>query len=155
MKIGQAIEYKNEHSIVVRGVITNKHENYIEYFEVKSADRYTRCYDDVGAVRETDADKVRLKDCPTPFYRLCRGKKGGVYALADVNNPQILTKEQCEKYHVTVLDNGATISKRDMHEIFHHPWIDEMQKQKIMERRKGININIIYDDEEKEDDMEY
>ena len=41
MKIGQAIEYKNEHSIVVRGVITNKHENYIEYFEVKSADRYT------------------------------------------------------------------------------------------------------------------
>ena len=35
MKIGQAIEYKNEHSIVVRGVITNKHENYIEYFEVK------------------------------------------------------------------------------------------------------------------------
>ena len=155
MKIGQAIEYKNEHSIVVRGVITNKHENYIEYFEVKSADRYTRCYDDVGAVRETDADKVRLKDCPTPFYRLCRGKKGGVYALADVNNPQILTKEQCEKYHVTVLDNGATISKRDMHEIFHHPWIDEMQKQKIMERRKGININIIYDDDEKEDDMEY
>ena len=155
MKIGQAIEYKNEHSIVVRGVITNKHENYIEYFEVKSADRYTRCYDDVGAVRETDADKVRLKDCPTPFYRLCRGKKGGVYALADVNNPQILTKEQCEKYHVTVLDNGATISKRDMHEIFHHPWIDEMQKQKIMERRKGININIIYDDEEKEDEMEY
>lgn len=155
MKIGQAIEYKNEHSIVVRGVITNKHENYIEYFEVKSADRYTRCYDDVGAVRETDADKVRLKDCPTPFYRLCRGKKGGVYALANVNNPQILTKEQCEKYHVTVLDNGATISKRDMHEIFHHPWIDEMQKQKIMERRKGININIIYDDEEKEDDMEY
>ena len=155
MKIGQAIEYKNEHSIVVRGVITNKYENYIEYFEVKSADRYTRCYDDVGAVRETDADKVRLKDCPTPFYRLCRGKKGGVYALADVNNPQILTKEQCEKYHVTVLDNGATISKRDMHEIFHHPWIDEMQKQKIMERRKGININIICDDEEKEDDMEY
>ena len=155
MKIGQAIEYKNEHSIVVRGVITNKYENYIEYFEVKSADRYTRCYDDVGAVRETDADKVRLKDCPTPFYRLCRGKKGGVYALADVNNPQILTKEQCEKYHVTVLDNGATISKRDMHEIFHHPWIDEMQKQKIMERRKGININIIYGDEEKEDDMEY
>ena len=155
MKIGQAIEYKNEHSIVVRGVITNKHENYIEYFEVKSADRYTRCYDDVGAVRETDADKVRLKDCPTPFYRLCRGKKGGVYALADVNNPQILTKEQCEKYHVTVLDNGATISKRDMHEMFHHPWIDEMQKQKIMERRKGININIIYDDDEKEDDMEY
>lgn len=155
MKIGQAIEYKNEHSLVVQGVITNKHANYIEYFEVKSADRYTRCYDDVGAVRETDADKVRLKDCPTPFYRLCRGKKGGVYALADVNNPQILTKEQCEKYHVTVLDNGATISKRDMHEMFHHPWRDEMQKQKIMERRKGININIIYDDEEKEDDMEY
>lgn len=76
-------------------------------------------------------------------------------ALADVNNPQILTNEQCKKYHVTVLDNGATISKRDMHEIFHHPWIDEMQKQKIMERRKGINIHIIYDDEEKEDDMEY
>lgn len=157
MKIGQAIEYKNEHSIVVRGVITNKHENYIEYFEVKSADRYTRCYDDVGAVRETDADKVRLKDCPTPFYRLCHGKKGGVYALADVNNPQILTKEQCEKYHVTVLDNGATISKRDMHEIFHHPWIDEMQKQKEI-RSKRCGLNIDWDDEsekEKDEGMEF
>lgn len=42
-----------------------------------------------------------------------------------------------------------------MHEMFHHPWIDEMQKQKIMERRKGINIRIICDDDEKEDDMEY
>lgn len=155
MKIGQAIEYKNEHSIVVRGVITNKHENYIEYFEVKSADRYTRCYDDVGAVRETDADKVRLKDCPTPFYRLCHGKKGGVYALADVNNPQILTKEQCEKYHVTVLDNGATISKRDMHEIFHHPWIDQLQKQKEI-RSKRCGLNIVWDDEsEKDEGMEF
>lgn len=73
--------------------------------------------------------------------------------MADIDNPIVFTKEQCEKYQVTVIDKE--VSKRDMHEIFHHPWRDEMQKQKIMERRKGININIIYDDEEKEDDMEY
>ena len=44
MKIGQAIEYKNEHSIVVRGVITNKHENYIEYLEDSEFDKQKSSY---------------------------------------------------------------------------------------------------------------
>ena len=64
---------------------------------------------------------------------MTHGEKGGVYALADIDNPIKLTKEQCEKYYVTVLDDGATISDRDMYEIFNHPWVDQKQKE--------LNIN--------------
>lgn len=140
IKIGQAIEYKNKYSIVVRGVVTKTDENFIEFFEVKSVDRFTKCYDDPGAVYETDADKVRLKDCPLPFNRLTHGEKGGVYALADINNPIVFTKEQCEKYHVTVLDGGATISDRDMDEIFNHPWVDQKQKE-LKHENKNVEFH--------------
>ena len=49
------------------------------------------------------------------------------------------TKEQCEKYHVTVLDRGEKISKRDMDEIFHHPWDEQKQKQKELRRSQAMD----------------
>lgn len=153
MKKGQIITYKNKRRGIGYGVIIHSTENSISFVEVDHATEFTKCYDEPGAKYPEDKDNVRLKDYPSPFKTLSNGREGGIYALADIDNPIVFTKEQCEKYQVTVIDKE--VSKRDMHEIFHHPWIDEMQKQKIMERRKGININIIYDDEEKEDDMEY
>lgn len=153
MKKGQVITYKNKRRGIGYGVIIHSTENSISFVEVDRATEFTKCYDEPGAKYPEDKDNVRLKDYPSPFKTLSNGREGGIYALADIDNPIVFTKEQCEKYQVTVIDKE--VSKRDMHEIFHHPWIDEMQKQKIMERRKGININIIYDDEEKEDDMEY
>lgn len=153
MKKGQVITYKNKRRGIGYGVIIHNTENNISFVEVDRATEFTKCYDEPGAKYPEDKDNVRLKDYLSPFKTLSNGREGGIYALADIDNPIVFTKEQCEKYQVTVIDRE--VSKRDMHEIFHHPWIDEMQKQKIMERRKGININIIYDDEEKEDDMEY
>lgn len=153
MKKGQVITYKNKRRGIGYGVIIHSTENSISFVEVDRATEFTKCYDEPGAKYPEDKDNVRLKDYPSPFKTLSNGREGGIYALADIDNPIVFTKEQCEKYQVTVIDKE--VSKRDMHEIFHHPWIDEMQKQKIMERRKGININIICDDEEKEDDMEY
>ncbi len=108
--------------------------------EVKQATEFTKCYDELGAKYPGDKDNVRLKDCPPPFMRLSRGVEGGVYALADIDNPIIFTKEQCEKYHVTILDRGEKISQRDMDEIFNHPWIDQKQKElkinESIQRRK-------------------
>lgn len=153
MKKGQVITYKNKRRGIGYGVIIHSTENSISFVEVDRSTEFTKCYDEPGAKYPEDKDNVRLKDYPSPFKTLSNGREGGIYALADIDNPIVFTKEQCEKYQVTVIDKE--VSKRDMHEIFHHPWIDEMQKQKIMERRKGINIHIIYDDEEKEDDMEY
>ena len=153
MKKGQVITYKNKRRGIGYGVIIRSTENSISFVEVDRATEFTKCYDEPGAKYPEDKDNVRLKDYPSPFKTLSNGREGGIYALADIDNPIVFTKEQCEKYQVTVIDKE--VSKRDMHEMFHHPWIDEMQKQKIMERRKGINIHIICDDEEKEDDMEY
>ena len=153
MKKGQVITYKNKRRGIGYGVIIHSTENSISFVEVDRATEFTKCYDEPGAKYPEDKDNVRLKDYPSPFKTLSNGREGGIYALADIDNPIVFTKEQCEKYQVTVIDKE--VSKRDMHEMFHHPWIDEMQKQKIMERRKGINIHVICDDEEKEDDMEY
>ena len=153
MKKGQVITYKNKRRGIGYGVIIHSTENSISFVEVDRATEFTKCYDEPGAKYPEDKDNVRLKDYPSPFKTLSNRREGAIYALADIDNPIVFTKEQCEKYQVTVIDKE--VSKRDMHEMFHHPWIDEMQKQKIMERRKGINIHIICDDEEKEDDMEY
>ena len=136
---GHVIHYKicepyYEGNAVVIGV--SDRNDTIFCVEVKRATEFTKCYDELGARYPEDKDNVRLKDCPPPFKQLSRGIDGGVYALADINNPIRLTKEQCEKYHVMLLDGGATISDRDMHEIFNHPWMD--QKQKELKRSESI-----------------
>lgn len=129
IKKGQAIQYEKVHGGEGYGIIISTTKDSISFVEAKRYDRYSKCYDDSGASYEKHKDNVRLKDCPAPFTELSNGDKGGVYVVADIDNPIKLTKEQCEKYHVTILDNGATISDRDMHEIFHHPWMDQKQKE--------------------------
>ncbi len=129
IEMGQAIMYKNERRGIGYGVIIHSTENSISFIEIDRITEFTKCYDELGARYPEDKDNVRLKDCPAPFKLLSRNIEGGVYALADVDNPIVFTKEQCEKYHVTVLDNGATISQRDMDEIFNHPWMDQKQKE--------------------------
>ncbi len=58
--------------------------------------------------------------------------------MADIDHPIIFTKEQCQQYHVFVLDHGKQISKKDMEQIFNHPWMDQMQKEKLRNRRNSI-----------------
>ncbi len=73
MKIGQAIRYETDRSIGY-GVIIRVFENSIEFVDVNYIGRYTKCYDDVGAVYPDDKDNVRLKHCPPPFSKLSRGQ---------------------------------------------------------------------------------
>ena len=139
IEIGRAITYKNERRGVGYGVIIHSTENSISFVEVDRITEFTKCYDELGAKYPEDKDNVRLKDCPPPFKQLSRGVDGGVYALADINNPIIFTKEQCEKYHVTILDRGEKISKRDMDEIFYHPWDEQKQKQLELRRNQAVD----------------
>ena len=139
MKIGQAIKYIDDCQGEMYGVILKAEEKYICFVEVRMADKYVKCYDELGAKYPEDKDNVRLKDCPPPFERLSSSEQGGVYALADIDNPIIFTKEQCIKYHVTVLDKGEKISQRDMDEIFNHPWDEQKQKQIELRRSQAVD----------------
>lgn len=139
---GHAIHYEipnpyYEGNAVVIGV-TDKNDT-IFCVAVERIKRFTKCYDEPGARYPEDKDNVRLKDCPPPFKQLSRGVDGGVYALADINNPIVFTKEQCEKYHVPVLDKGEKISQRDMDEIFNHPWDEQKQKQIELRRNQAVD----------------
>lgn len=139
IEVGQAIQYdKIRGSEVGYGVVINVSDSCIEFVEVNSINKFVKCYDDVGAVYPDDKDNVRLKDCPPPFSKLSRGREGAVYAVADIDHPIIFTKEQCQQYHVSVLNNGKQISKEDMEQIFNHPWMDQMQKEKLRNRRNSI-----------------
>lgn len=137
---GQCIKYKLPHDDSAGyGVILDIRDKSIVFVEVLRADKYVHCYDELGAKYPDDKDNVRLKDCPPPFMQLSRSEQGGVYALADINNPIVFTKEQCEKYHVTVLDKGEKISQRDMDEIFNHPWDEQKQKQIELRRNQAVD----------------
>ncbi|MBU5446324.1 hypothetical protein [Blautia sp. MSJ-36] len=139
IEMGQAITYKNERRGIGYGVIIHSTENSISFVEIDRITEFTKCYDELGARYPEDKDNVRLKDCPPPFKQLSRGVDGGVYALADINNPIVFTKEQCIKYHVTVLDKGEKISDRDMNEIFNHPWDEQKQKQIELRRSQAVD----------------
>ena len=153
IEMGQAITYKNERRGIGYGVIIHSTENSISFVEIDRITEFTKCYDELGAKYPEDKDNVRLKDCPPPFMQLSRGVDGGVYALADINNPIIFTKEQCEKYHVTILDRGEKISKRDMDEIFNHPWDEQKQKQLELRRNQAVDEfgGIVNDTSEKDE----
>lgn len=63
----------------------------------------------------------------------------GVSALDDVQKLLVFDEEKCKKYHVEIVDDGAKISKRDMKNVLNHPWIDQLQKEKLHDaRRRGI-----------------
>lgn len=156
MKKGQVITYKNKRRGIGYGVIIHSTENSISFVEVDRATEFTKCYDEPGAKYPEDKDNVRLKDYSSLFKTLSNGREGGIYALADIDNPIVFTKEQCEKYQVTVIDKE--VSKRDMHEIFHHPWMDQLQKQKTIRSKRRCGLNIVWDDEsekEKDKGMEF
>lgn len=77
------------------------------------------------------------------------------YANADIENPVVLRKDNLAEYQVQILEDGRKVPKADMDKIFDHPWEDQLQKQKTMHRRSGIDISSIIDNEQKEDGMEF
>ena len=155
-QVGQAISYKyGSPSYRQQGVIIGVDDNAIDVVSVNRKNGIIKCYDEPGADYYRDRNHVRLRNCPPPFSSLTSNRPGMAYANADIENPVVLHKDNLAEYQVQILEDGRKVPKADMDKIFDHPWIDEMQKQKTMRRRSGIDISSIIYNEQKEDGMEF
>lgn len=156
LQVGQAVRYDCGNPRYMHyGVIVDVDEKSIGIVDVDYKDDLVRCYDEVGANYERDRNNVQLKHCPPPFTKVSRGVPGRVYAMADMENPVILQKSHLPAYSLQILERGTKVPNADMKKIFDHPWEDQLQKQKTMRRRSGIDISSIIDNEQKEDGMEF
>lgn len=156
LQVGQAVRYDYGNPRYMHyGVIVDVDEKSIGIVDVDYKDDLVRCYDEVGANYERDRNNVQLKHCPPPFTKVSRGVPGKVYARADMENPVILQKSHLPAYSLQILERGTKVPNADMKKIFDHPWEDQLQKQKTMRRRSGIDISSIIDNEQKEDGMEF
>lgn len=156
LQVGQAVRYDYGNPRYMHyGVIVEVDEKSVGIVDVDYKDNFVRCYDEVGANYERDRNNVQLKHCPPPFTKVSRGVPGRVYAMADMENPVILQKSHLPAYSLQILERGTKVPNADMKKIFDHPWEDQLQKQKTMRRRSGIDISHIIGDEEKEDGMEF
>lgn len=156
LQVGQAVRYDSGNPRYMHyGVIVDVDEKSVGIVDVDYKDDWVRCYDEVGANYERDRNNVQLKHCPPPFTKISRGVPGRVYAMADMENPVILQKSHLPAYSLQILERGTKVPNVDMKKIFDHPWEDQLQKQKTMRRRSGIDISSIIDNEQKEDGMEF
>lgn len=156
LQVGQAVRYDSGNPRYMHyGVIVDVDEKSVGIVDVDYKDDWVRCYDEVGANYEMDRNNVQLKHCPPPFTKVSRGVPGKVYARADMENPVILQKSHLPAYSLQILERGTKVPNADMKKIFDHPWEDQLQKQKTMRRRSGIDISSIIDNEQKEDGMEF
>lgn len=100
----------------------------IEVVSVFAMTDQTRCYDMGGASYDSDRDKVLLRDCPPPFTMFCLiAESNKCYAEAGASDRFTISSEDFDRFNVDVVDDGITISDRDMSEILDHPWRDEKQ----------------------------
>lgn len=156
LQVGQAVRYDYGNPRYMHyGVIVDVDEKSVGIVDVDYKDDLVRCYDEIGANYERDRNNVQLKHCPPPFIKVSRGVPGKVYARADMENPVILQKSHLPAYSLQILERGTKVPNADMKKIFDHPWEDQLQKQKTMRRRSGIDISSIIDNEQKEDGMEF
>ena len=155
-QVGQAIIYKyGSPSYRQQGVIIGVDDNAIDIVSVNRKNGIIKCYDEPGADYYRDRNHVRLRNCPPPFSSLTSNRPGMAYVNADIENPVVLRKDNLAEYQVQILENGRKVPKADMDKIFDHPWEEQLQKQKTMHRRSGIDISSIIDNEQKEDGMEF
>lgn len=155
-QVGHAIYYDGGNPrYSYYGVVVDVNESEVELVHVNYKNQYVRCYDEPGADYQKHRNNVQLKNCPPPFTSLSRGFHGMVYANADMEHPVVLKKDDLNKYQIRILESGTQVPKADMDKIFDHPWEEQLQKQKTMHRRSGIDISSIIDNEQKEDGMEF
>lgn len=176
IKVGQGIRYQ---AYDKSGLVTDKFALVVDVTEseivavpVKAVSLWNGhdyqkayvCYDELGAEYPRDKDNVRLQDCPPPFSDVTHlpGNLFAYAALDDMQKLLVFDEEKCKKYHVEIVDEGKKISKRDMKNVLNHPWIDQLQKQKLhdarsrgiaeLESRLGLNQD---DMESPQDDVEF
>lgn len=131
----------------IYGLILNVTDESIEYVYVDSITdefgQYHKSYDDPDAVYNVDKDNVYLNDCPPPFNDLSFKDKDNIvnnaYAVADMSNIKSMSKFAFERF-CEIVDNGARISDKDMQTVIHHPWPQQMQKEKNLSASDRLSM---------------
>ncbi len=145
--IGQGIRYDSTRTGCEYGIVIEVGNSCISIAPVYSIESDTKCYNDADAVKEKHQHNVRLKDCPPPFSALLRCSEYGVYCYANINELQHFNQNDCINRNVTVIDNGACITKEMMEEILNHPWQDCPVKEK---KQRGYEFDSILEEAESE-----
>lgn len=130
LHVGQGIRYDSRRTGYEYGIVMNVDNSCISIAPVYSIEFDTKCYNDADAVKEKHQHNVRLKDCPPPFSALCKCSEHGVYCYANMKKTLCFNQSDCTEKNVTVIDNGACITKRMMKEILDHPWLEYPEKEK-------------------------
>lgn len=168
ISVGQGVRFLvNDHGRLLHreGVVVSTKDSQIEVYGVypmrmmfqNSLVQQHFAYDAVGAVYERDKDHVRLKDSPPPFSALAQGMKGNAGAFVDANHQYVIPEVEFSKCHLQVLDQGAKILQRDMRAIQYHPWPQELQKEKKLDRGQMAESRfgcLFSDAQSFEDDMQ-
>ena len=139
LHVGQGIRYDSTRTGCGYGIVMDVDNSCISIAPVYSIELDTKCYNDTDAVKEEHQHNVRLKDCPPPFSALYRRSEYGVYCYANLKETQHFNQNDCTDRNVTVIDNGACITKRMMKEILDHPWQNHPEKEKT-NYRSGIEL---------------
>lgn len=137
---GRGVFYKGCRDAAKIGVVINVFEHGIDIAPVATIEADTKCYNDVGAIKELHKDNVRLKDCPPPFSHLYKYAKDGLYCHADMDNLIHIKESEFESINLGIFDDGAVITEHMMEEIKNHQWQDQLQKQKVMSIKQSTNL---------------
>lgn len=128
------------------GVIMEANNDCIQYVQIRPIGRFTKCYNDVGAVKERDKDNVRLNDCPADFKFYAGHEKLGAYVYADMDNLGELTKEQCKFYDVNPMLDGdgnfLYVSKPMYKEIRSHPWQEQYEEEFVRDSSSDSSLQM-------------
>ena len=83
--------------------------------------------------------------------------KGNAGAFVDANHQYVIPEAEFSKCRLQVLDQGAKISQRDMRAIQYHPWPQELQREKTLDRGQMAESRfgcLLADAQELEDDLQ-
>lgn len=140
-EVGQGISWTpREEGFDLYGIVLDSDRHGLLVLEVLPLGPYDKCYDDLDADRRIHADNVRLFDCPPPFSKIveetmrrCGYDRKG-YVVATVDDPIELSIDDVNMLNVRIIDGGEKVSERLMHEIYHHPWPTQLEREKAVSK---------------------
>ena len=158
---GQGFEWYDHKGVRRYGVILNTSVSNVEAVLVVPCirDNYTLVsYDDANAKESRDKHHVRLNSCPPPFsdlgtyYDLRRGKMSNAMAIANLDNTISFSNEFFNQ-RCRILDDGVTISDKDMYRIWNHPFPRQPEKELVYADRRKM-FDFLIDETERDFDMD-
>lgn len=151
-KVGQGVAFEvggvDRYAVVMR--VDEGHIDVVQVLNINCRNKLHICYNEPGANYDLHRDNVRLRDCPPPFTELMSVAEHGSFAHADVKKLHRLSKQKCEAYVVTILDDGITVTNDMMRELWNHPWHDDLHRELSHNpkriygdgnRRRGLDID--------------